>query len=187
MTVHAMALSDHEGVGRFAVPMYRGEAMTTRASLEAGANKGFEEVVHEVELARLDSLGLEGLDVIKIDVEGHEASVIEGAQRTLARERPTLIVEIEERHHVGQSEAIIGRLMGQGYQCVYLSDGRVEIFRAGSISELQPKDLVPLPGSKAASYINNFIFIPDERSLELKSIERFLAHGGMSASPKREL
>lgn len=176
VTVHELALSDREGRGRFAVPIYGGRAVTTRASLERGANIGVDgEAVHEVRLARLDNLALLDVDVIKIDVEGHEAAVIAGAVETLARERPTLIVEIEERHHAGRSEGIIGSLVAQGYFCCYLHEGRIENFRAGSIGELQPPDRRPVPGRPAGPYVNNFIFVPVERGHEIEAMERFIA------------
>jgi FkbM family methyltransferase len=41
----------------------------------------------------LDSLGLARIDLIKIDVEGMELEAIEGAEASLARSRPVLIVE----------------------------------------------------------------------------------------------
>jgi hypothetical protein len=34
------------------------------------------------------------VSVIKVDVEGHEREVLEGARDTIAREKPNLIVEI---------------------------------------------------------------------------------------------
>jgi hypothetical protein len=34
------------------------------------------------------------VSVIKVDVEGHEREVLEGARDTISRESPTLIVEI---------------------------------------------------------------------------------------------
>lgn len=57
-------------------------------------------------------------DLIKIDVEGHEPSVLEGAQRIL-EERPTLLVEISAEHvHSSSIEA----LFELGY-LVYAIDG----------------------------------------------------------------
>ena len=177
VTVHELALSDHEGTGRFAVPIYEGRAVTTRASLERDANVGFEdEAVHEVRLARLDSLALVDVDAVKIDVEGHEAAVLAGARETIDRERPTLIVEIEERHHPGQSESIIEGLVSKGYWCCYLRDERIERFRPGSIGELQPLDALPLPGRRCGDYVNNFVFVPNERGHEIEAMERFIAH-----------
>lgn len=42
----------------------------------------------------VDSLGLDRVDCIKIDVEGYESHVIAGASSTLARWKPTIVFEI---------------------------------------------------------------------------------------------
>lgn len=175
VVVHELALSDHAGTARFGIPVHGGKLLTTRASLEAQANVGFEEVMREVTLATLDSLELRGVDAIKVDVEGHEAAMLEGAWHTIERERPTLIIEIEERHHAGGSEAIIDHIVQRGYVCTFVRDVRLEHYRAGSIAELQPGALVPVPGAKAAAYINNFIFSPLDRAGEVEAMQRFLA------------
>jgi FkbM family methyltransferase len=47
-----------------------------------------------VELRSLDSFGFEGVSLIKIDVEGYELPVLDGAEETIRRNRPVLIVEI---------------------------------------------------------------------------------------------
>ena len=56
--------------------------------------------VEHVPVERLDSvvdrLGLAGVDVIKIDVEGAEMHVLDGARRTLAIYRPLLLVEAND-------------------------------------------------------------------------------------------
>lgn len=175
VVVHEIALSDHAGSARFGIPVHGGRLLTTRASLEAQANVGFEEVTREVTLATLDSLEMRGVDAIKVDVEGHEEAMLKGAWRTIDRERPTLIIEIEERHHAGHSEVIIDRIVSRGYVCTFVRDGRLEHYRAGSIVELQPGALVPVPGERAAAYINNFIFSPLERAGEVEAMRRFLA------------
>lgn len=178
VTVYALALSDHDGSGRFAVPVYGGEALTTRASLETGANVGHEdELVYEVPLARLDSFELTQIDVIKIDVEGHERAVLDGAWRTIDRERPTLIVEIEERHHLGESESIIAGLVTHGYQCSFLGEEGLQRFTPGSIGTLQPPDRAPLPGRHIDGYVNNFVFLPLERQDEFAVLRERMASG----------
>jgi FkbM family methyltransferase len=51
-----------------------------------------------VEIRSLDSLSFARVDFIKIDVEGGELSVLEGAKETIHRCRPVLLVEVfEER------------------------------------------------------------------------------------------
>ncbi|MGP4028384.1 FkbM family methyltransferase [Actinomadura sp. 3N407] len=46
----------------------------------------------------VDSLGLTDVRFIKLDVEGHELNALLGAAETIARDRPNLLVEVEERH-----------------------------------------------------------------------------------------
>lgn len=174
MAVHALALSSHDGTARLGVPQFRGEALATRASLQADANAGFNETARQVPIATLDSIGLRDIDAIKIDVEGHEQAVIDGARETLERSRPTLVVEIEERHHRGRSEAIIEGIMARDYLCHFVRSGRLHPFRADSIGDLQRPTSLPGPGIKAAAYINNFIFTPVERRGEVDAMRQFL-------------
>jgi len=47
-----------------------------------------------VDVCTLDSLKLEEVHVIKIDVEGHEAEVLRGAHATIVDHRPVILVEI---------------------------------------------------------------------------------------------
>ena len=46
------------------------------------------------ELRTLDSFGFERVSLLKIDVEGYEDEVLEGAADTIRRNRPTIIIEI---------------------------------------------------------------------------------------------
>ena len=48
----------------------------------------------KVELITLDSLKLPRIDGIKIDVEGHELQVIKGALQSLTKNKPWLIIEL---------------------------------------------------------------------------------------------
>jgi FkbM family methyltransferase len=61
-------------------------------------NEGGTSVGHggdRVELRTLDSFGFKNVSVIKIDVEGFEDAVLDGAHDTIRRTRPVLIVEIQ--------------------------------------------------------------------------------------------
>lgn len=54
---------------------------------------------NEAELRPLDSYALEDLSVLKIDVEGFEDHVIEGARRTIEKHKPVIFVEIQGGHN----------------------------------------------------------------------------------------
>ena len=47
-----------------------------------------------VPLRRLDTLLPEGVDLLKVDVEGYEGRVLDGAERLLREHRPVLVVEL---------------------------------------------------------------------------------------------
>jgi FkbM family methyltransferase len=51
----------------------------------------------KAELRTIDSFGFQGISLVKIDVEGYEDPVIEGARETLLRCHPVIIVEILKR------------------------------------------------------------------------------------------
>jgi len=74
-----------------------------------------------VRLRSLDSLlvelGFDRLDLLKIDVEGHEARVLEGAANTLRRLRPVLIFE-SAHEAAGERDVIANRLEDSGYDIV---------------------------------------------------------------------
>jgi FkbM family methyltransferase len=48
---------------------------------------------HDVALITIDSLNLKRVDFIKIDVEGMELEVLQGAQQTIAHQHPMMVIE----------------------------------------------------------------------------------------------
>jgi FkbM family methyltransferase len=65
-------------------------------SQQRGNNR---EKVEYVRLATLDSFGLSGVHLIKIDVEGMEMQVLEGARQTIRNSRPLIYVEFVKSDH----------------------------------------------------------------------------------------
>ena len=58
----------------------------------------------EVPAVTLDSLNLTDVDMIKIDVEGHELSVLHGAEQTIRSQRPLIAIEISFENKVLDKE-----------------------------------------------------------------------------------
>lgn len=48
----------------------------------------------EIQVRKLDDLELSEIEVIKLDVEGYELEVLKGAEQTIRRDRPMLIIEV---------------------------------------------------------------------------------------------
>jgi FkbM family methyltransferase len=62
----------------------------------------------------IDSLGLTDVRLIKMDIEGHEAAALRGAEQTIKRDSPLLLLELETRHPWAGDAAAI--LAGWGYR-----------------------------------------------------------------------
>ena len=112
-----------------------------------------------VELRTLDSFEFADIGFIKIDVEGHETELLQGAIETIQRERPVIFIELEERHKAGVVLETV-RWMNDvlGYtETQFLKYGRLH-----PISEFNATDdqlrLSSTPSSPA--YVNNFLFRP---------------------------
>ena len=65
-----------------------------------------------VEVVRVDDLGLVRLDFLKIDVEGMEIDVLEGARESLVRHRPVCWVE----HWLTPADQLKGAFADYGYR-----------------------------------------------------------------------
>ena len=82
---------------------------------------------------------------LKIDVEGHELDILNGARKFIAKNMPTMLIEIEERHSGVQPSVAINEIEQLGYKCFFVNEN----FTLQATKNI--KDLKN----------NNFIFIPD--------------------------
>ena len=95
-TLHRCALGAIRSACAFTIPLESTGAthMTDRdLSNPKFDPAGPMETVGNVEMLELDIFPLLNVDFIKIDVEGMEADVIRGAERTIRKSRPNIVVE----------------------------------------------------------------------------------------------
>lgn len=152
--VHDLALSSRSGHASLSIPATGGPEATALASL-SNQFSGAESLV--VDLRTLDSFEFTEVDLIKIDVEGHEIQVLEGGLDTIKRELPTLLVEIEQRHHTNRSiHDIFDFILNLGYSGSFYRDGRMPPLTGFSIARHQQS----FDPRNREEYVNNFIFRP---------------------------
>lgn len=100
ISVSPFALADKPGRASMYIPSRRDMRLPNRASLAHGLpdilNDAWEEVP-DIEIRTLDSFDL-APDVVKIDVEGAEHLVLLGAERTIKKHMPPILIEYDERN-----------------------------------------------------------------------------------------
>jgi len=98
------------------------------------------------------------IGAIKIDVEGHEAAVLEGAAGLIAKHHPAIVVECEQRHlGSGTVEQVIGRLLDAGYTGYFVQRGALR-----PVSEFDRAVHQPMGEGRfwdEPDYCNNFVFL----------------------------
>jgi FkbM family methyltransferase len=153
--VHNTALSNQSGKANLSIPNTGGPEATCFASL---SNQFPDADSLTVGLRTLDSFEFTEVDMIKIDVEGHELEVLEGGLETLKRESPTLLIEIEQRHHSDTSiQDIFDYIIKLGYRGSFYWNGRMP-----SLSEFTVEQHQGSADPRSLEYINNFIFRPSK-------------------------
>ena len=113
------AVSDAAGRRELAVRTVTSSAVDTGRARIGAAGAG--ETVSAVRSVTLDGFareaGLGRLDLVKIDVEGHERAVLDGARETIARFHPAIVMETGHEG-AGDRAAIAALLRGGGYDLV---------------------------------------------------------------------
>lgn len=87
---------------------------------------------YPVSVERLDDFGIGKVSFLKVDVEGFECEVIEGASETLARDLPIILLESNPGGKA--REQLISQLSGLGYQAPQVaSDTRPDMLLFGHL------------------------------------------------------
>jgi FkbM family methyltransferase len=171
INVNTCALSDMNSTLELNIPILRGRIKTTLSDGLASFKKP--DVEHEcvkVPVCRLDDRNLTDIVFIKIDVEGHEESVLKGARETILREKPVLQIEIENRHlydnqtGIKDIKGIVSLVELLGYQTYFLFDRQLLKFE--QIEWIESEDKHFMVAMYNAQYIFNFIFLPQTSSVD---------------------
>lgn len=169
LTVHPVGLSDHGGEAVLKIPVVGGRPRPGLAAITPPRSRRsvpYQAVAIRVE--RLDDALPQGTNVsfVKCDVEGNELAVLRGAQQTLAMSRPTLVIEIEQRHHDGGIDEVFDFVTTRGYTGLAIQRATLLALEEFRPELHQPRAAVQgLAEVPTAEYVSNFLFVPTERPL----------------------
>ena len=163
VTLHPVALSDNSGTTSLRFDPNNTGIGTIKSGNPLSDNAGIKQIqTKDVTTKCLDDFHLNDVELIKIDVEGHEEAVLRGAEATLRRNRPIVICEIEERHNTGGLKRIRAFFAQRDYRAFAIDDDRVS-----------PLEAIETEGKKSlavAAGINNFIFVDKTNALALTEL-----------------
>jgi FkbM family methyltransferase len=160
VSVYPIALSDKEGIAKLSIPIVDTFAYDQLGSLEL-QNTSEEKQAFDVPIKCLDDRGHHNVGFVKIDVEGHEETVIDGAIRLISQQHPVLIIEIEQKHHPNQDISVIfSKILALGYEGFFLFDGQLRSLSEFSKDKYQDVDNYQGLDSLGKTYVCNFIFKP---------------------------
>jgi FkbM family methyltransferase len=162
------ALSDRSGETDLWMPS-GGKGTEGRSSLESSVTTNAVRSVR-VRTHALDELGLEDVTIVKIDVEGHELPVLRGAEQTITKWRPTIVIEVEERGDASVAR-VFEHIKNWGYSGRFLDRGAWRPVDDFDVVEhqLRHRRQVERRGYLAnafgagRAYVNNFVFAPDDK------------------------
>ena len=152
VTILPIALGSSNGKANLKIPRNIKGWSSNGASL--GDKDYGDGMLFEVQCRKLDSLKIENIGLIKIDVEGFETDVLKGAENIIKKQKPTMIIENETIYKKGSTNVLFEAMREYGYEKYICKQNKLEKFRNFSFEEHQ-KD----PANKDLNYIQNFIFI----------------------------
>jgi FkbM family methyltransferase len=156
VTVHNFACSDVEGESLIYIPKIKNINEHSYAGLDVNNRHDNYDSI-EIMTKRLDSFKFAEVDFIKIDVEGFEQRVLEGAHNTINATHPILLIELENRHRENAVKITADYLRDKyGYKGYFLRENKLIPLDEHVLSTLQRLDK---DGEPINPYINNFIFI----------------------------
>ncbi len=157
------ALSREPGSATLKIPLREWD-LRSHLDFEGGDESGWRS--QRVSLFRMDDIVHEPVGFVKIDVEGHEREVLEGAIRIVGSDKPTFLIEIEERHRPGSVADIANFMEGHGYRTFFVEGDLIRPIQEFDIGRHQSTTLIG-EGDRVSykDYINNFIFIPPHVTL----------------------
>lgn len=169
VTLRPEALGAATGALTLSVPVLDGVAQEQWASLakDYGAFGSVTTETHAVRVITVDSLGLDDLAHMKVDAEGFEEEVLQGARATLTRCRPVLSLEVEERHRAGATRDVPALLAALGYEVRFWLDGAMRPMAAFDAATMQVASPDPAVFGASDPYVFTFYAWPVERAAEV--------------------
>ena len=157
-----VALGEEQNTKNMFVPKFTG---TVGASFQNLHEEEGNASVVVVEVKKLDELIKTRIELIKIDVEGYESSVLRGSERLINQYQPTIMVELLRKWMKPFNttpQDFLQKMLGYGYTCFSISSNT--LFRIEEIND--------------ETIETNFIFVHQENGSHLEFLKGEINQSG---------
>ena len=123
------ALSNFTGEKKLKIPFSTNKLLTTRASLDEPINdskiqeSNYQEISVSVSTLDIELSNLakneHDISLIKIDAEGEEINILEGAQKTIKKYKPDILIELEYGRYKNKVNKSIKFLEDHNYALIF--------------------------------------------------------------------
>lgn len=175
VTVFNIALGNENGEAEISFPRVSGKIDFALATLRTLGADEYERIdLQKVKVSKFNDfetqIDFNRIDFVKIDVEGFEMHVLRGMDRLIEQYKPTLLIEIEQRHNPDYRD-IFEHLGARGFEPYYTEDGvALRKLDIDALPSLQTKERLIKDGARKfrvgerKDYINNFFFLQPEQT-----------------------
>lgn len=158
LSVYQIALSDYNGNSTLSVPLYENGVESDQAGTLTSFIRGDKFNTYDVKTGKLDDQGHENVGFIKIDVEGHEESILRGGEKFLKKERPNILVEVVQCCLPKNIIDVFEYIRSLGYEGhFYFQNSLHPINDFNSLIHQDMRNLLGLK-SLGTKFVANFIF-----------------------------
>lgn len=157
ITIYDLGLSNNSGEAVLRIPVAKGSFSNQHGTLSEAVPLDAYGVM-PIKTAKLDDFEFHDIGFIKIDVEGHEFEVLEGARNTIAENKPVMLIEIEERYNGIKIEDALKKVEDMGYIGMAIIPGKGLQYLDCFDPEKNHREF--LNSGNKNHYIFNFIFMP---------------------------
>jgi FkbM family methyltransferase len=170
VNLHNVGLSNKQDYLNINVPTLDGKKLDGMASFRASTatSEKYQVETAIIEVKRLDDYQFKDVSFMKIDVEGYESEVLEGAVETITTNHPNILIEVEQRHLPDKDMlSVFNFIKDLDYSGYFISDDcrlpieefSFEIHQKPYLQELEILDF-----KNIKKYVNNFIFFPKQKN-----------------------
>lgn len=174
LKVEQLALSNEGGQVNIRIPLdYPGRATIEDSNTleDYDLDDPNQVKIISITKGKLDDYQFDPVSFIKIDVEGHEKAVLEGAINLITKNKPAILLEAEERHKPNSLKEISEFLEKLGYSGYFFFYGKLENLKEFNIKEHQnPKN--KKRSTKMGPYVENFIFVDSSKKSKISKLIR---------------